>query len=250
MKQRLIALVLCCSLAAAAAASEAKRYTVGVEELDYSPIYALRNGEYVGAAREILDAFAADRGIVFSYRALPVTRLTGELINGDIDFKFPDNAHWNAELRKGKTIVYSQAVIACIDGVLVRPERRGQGVDQIRTLGTVTGFTPFAWLGRLKEGKVRLVENPQMLALQRQVLAGRIDGAYASVAVAYQTLEVELKQPGALVFDASLPHARSDYSLSSARHPELIRQFNAWLAANAQRVASIKEKSGAEKGVR
>lgn len=250
MKRLLIALAFSCGFTAAAGASEAQRYVIGVEELDYFPVYALRNGRYIGAAREILDAFAADRGLAFDYQALPITRLTGELINGNVDFKFPDNAYWNEELRKGKSIAYSQPVIASIDGVMVLPERRGRGVEQIQTLGTVTGFTPFAWLDRLKEGKVRLVENPQMRALQRQVLAGRIDGAYASIAVANQTLEADLKQPGALVFDASLPHTRSDYSLSSARHPVLIRQFDAWLAANAQRIAAIKAKYGAEKGVR
>jgi len=114
----------------------------------------------------------------------------------------------------------------------------------------VSGFTPFAWLGILKEGRVRLVENPQMRALQRQVLTGRIDGAYASVAVANHILDQELKQPGALVFDPSLPHTRSDYYLSSAKHHELIKRFDSWLQANASRTAAIKLKYGAEAGVK
>lgn len=254
MKRRLAFCFLCVGLLATAiapvAAGEGRRYVVGVEELDYYPAYAARQGEYVGAAREILDAFAADHGLSFSYQPMPIARLTAELVAGGIDFKFPDNAQWSAELRRGRTIAYSKAVIAYVDGVMVLPERKGRGQAGFATLGTVTGFTPYAWLPLLGEGKVRLVENPQMRALQRQVLGGRIDGAYASIAVANHILETDLKQPGALVFDPDLPHVRSDYYLSSARHPELIRRFNLWLETNAARIQAIKARYGAEKGVR
>lgn len=247
---RFLAILFAALLTGLAHAAGAQRYVVGVEELDYYPVYAVRDGAYAGAAREILDAFAADSGIVFVYKPLPIVRLTSELANGAIDFKFPDNPYWAADLRKGKTIAYSKGVIAYIDGVMVLPERRGRGIGEFNTLGTVTGFTPFAWLDTLKEGRVKLVENPQMRALQRQVIAGRIDGAYASVAVANYILDSELKQPGALVFDPGLPHTKSEYYLSSARHPQLIARFDAWLAQNAARVAAIKARYGAEKGVR
>lgn len=241
---------LLASLLALPAAAQTNTYLIGVEDLDYYPIYGMRQGEYGGAAREILDAFAKDAGLHFTYQALPVMRLTSDLLNGAVDFKFPDNAYWNADLRKGKNITYSQAVIAYIDGVMVLPEKKGQPISQFATLGTVSGFTPYAWLGILKEGRVRLVENPQMRALQRQVLTGRIDGAYASVAVANHLLEKELKQPGALVFDPALPHTRSDYFLSSAKYPEIIKRFDSWLQANAARIAAIKAKYGAEAGVK
>ncbi|CAG0962582.1 hypothetical protein BURK2_00820 [Burkholderiales bacterium] len=240
---------LCLALTAGLAKGQGANYVVGVEDLDYFPIYAMRDKEYVGAARDILDAFAKYAGIRFTYVPMPITRLTSELVNASVDFKFPDNAYWLADLRKGKTIAYSQAVIAYIDGVMVLPEKKGRPLAQFSTLGTVTGFTPFAWQSTLKEGRVRLIENPQMRALQKQVLAGRIDGAYASVAVANHLLEKDLKQPGALVFDASLPHTRSDYYLSSAKHPELIKRFDTWLKANAARVSAIKNKHGAEAGV-
>lgn len=237
-------------LALAGPGAAAQRYVVGVEELDYYPLYALRDGRYVGTAREILDAFAADQGIELEYRPLPITRLTNELVNASIDFKFPDSPDWASDLRKGKSITYSKGVIAYVDGVMVRPESRDKGLASFHTLGTVAGFTPYAWLGLLKSGKVRLVENPQMRALQRQVLAGRVDGAYANVAVANHILETELQRPQALVFDASLPHARGEYLLSSARHAPLIARFDAWLTANARKVAAIKARYGAEKGVR
>lgn len=248
MRRLLLGLVLWTGLAATAAA-DAARYVVGVEELDYFPVYALRDGAYSGAAREILDAFAADAGVAFTYQPLPIKRLFAELAGGGIDFKFPDNPHWNTEAKAGKPVTYSAPVIAYVDGVMVKPERRGKGLEGFRTLGTVTGFTPFAWLKVLESGKVRLVENAQMKALQRQVLADRIDGAYASVAVATHILDNDLNQPGALVFDPSLPHSKDAYFLSTTRHPALIERFSGWLAVNAAKVAAIKAKYGAEKGV-
>ena len=252
MNTPLRALLLAAGLgfASVTSANEPESFVVGVEELDYYPTYAVRDGEYVGAARDILDAFAADAGIRFNYQPMPIVRLTAELINGGIDFKFPDSPDWGVDLRRDAEISYSDAVIAYIDGVMVLPERAGAGLEGFRTLGTVTGFTPFAWKSVLEEGTIRLVENPQMRALQRQVLAGRVDGAYASVAVANYVLEHDLQQPGALVFDDSLPHARGHYLLSTSLHHELIERFNAWLSDNPERVQAILRESGAEQGVR
>ncbi|GAA0594093.1 transporter substrate-binding domain-containing protein [Caenispirillum bisanense] len=249
--RRLLGLLFCLGLAAAPAALAADRpeYVVGVEELDYYPVYAVQDGAYVGAAREILDAFAADAGVAFRYQPLPVNRLYADLTGGGIDFKFPDNPHWNPAAKAGADVVYSAPVIAYIDGVMVRPARKGAGPDAVATLGTVTGFTPFSWLDRIQDGRVRLSENAQMRPLLRQVMAERIDGAYVSVAVASHLLAADFGDAGALVFDAGLPHSRDDYRLSAARHPELIARFDAWLAANAERVAEIKARYGAERGV-
>lgn len=231
------------------AADTSTRYVVGVEELNYYPVYAVQDGQYVGAARELLDAFAADAGFAFDYRPLPINRLYAELMGGTIDFKFPDNAYWNATAKEGAGVTYSDPVIAYIDGVMVRPERVGQGPDAFSSLGTVTGFTPFSWLERIQAGQVKVSENAQMRALLRQVLADRIDGAYVSIAVATHMLGTELKDAGTLQFDPALPHSRDHYLLSSTQHPEVIARFNAWLAENADRVAEIKARWGAEAGV-
>ncbi len=248
MRRILIALALW--LAAFPAQAEGPAYVVGVEQLDYFPLYAVREGRYVGAAREILDAFAADAGLRLEYRPLPVKRLYSDLLTGEIDFKFPDSPDWAGEQKRGHRVVYSAPVIEFIDGVMVTPERRGRGLDGFRVLGTVAGFTPFAWLDTIAAGEVTLVENPRFALLLRQVQTGRVDGAYANIAAANHALDAELNMPGALVFDPGLPHARDHYRLSTTRHAEVIAAFDAWLSANPGRVAAIKERLGAEKGVR
>lgn len=251
LRRRLLAALLALGLASAAGAGEAAAadYVIGVEELNYFPVYGVRDGAYGGAAREIFDAFAADAGISFEYRPLPVNRLYADLTGGGIDFKFPDNPAWAPGAKQGATVTYSAPVIAYIDGVVVKPERVGQGPDAVAVLGTVTGFTPFSWLDRIAAGNPRLTENGQMDALLRQVLTGRIDGAYVSVAVANHLLATDLGKPGGLVFDPGLPHSRDTYRLSTTRHADLLARFDAWLADNAERVAAIKTRTGAEAGL-
>ena len=226
-----------------------RELVVGVEDLEYYPLYAMRDGEYVGATREILDAFAKDRGYQFVYRPLPIKRLYPELVSGRIDLKFPDDPDWGGDAKGGHKVAYSKPVIAYVDGVLVRPSNHGRGIDALRTLGTVSGFTPFAWLDRVKTGEVVLKENPRMELLLRQAVVGRVDGAYVSVAVANYVLAGSLNMPGALMFDPALPHARNSYRLSSVTQPATVAEFDAWLDANASLVKMIKDRYGAEKGV-
>ena len=249
LKGLFIAVAAVCALFCAPARAEHRTFVVGVEELDYFPVYSVQKGEYVGAAREILDAFARAKDYTFAYRPLPVKRLYAELLSGGIDFKFPDNPSWAPEAKQGVAVVYSDPVIGYVDGVLVRPDNVNRSADGVRTLGTVSGFTPFAWLDAIREGRMQLKENPRMDLLLKQVAVGRLDGAYASVAVANYQMETALGMPGGLVFDPHLPHSRDYYRLSTLADPPVIAEFNAWLAANAGLVKAIKDRTGAEKGI-
>lgn len=242
-------LMLAALLAGGTAVAAERELVVGVEEVEYYPVYALRDGEFIGAAREIIDRFAKDCGFRVVYRPLPVKRLFAELMSGGLDLKFPDNRNWAVDLKQGRKVTYSKPVMAYVDGVMVRPGNHGRGVDGVRTLGTVSGFTPFAWRDRIKAGQVVLKQNPRMELLLRQAVVGLVDGAYASVAVANHVLTGPLDMPGALMFDASLPHSRDSYMVSTTTRPELVAEFNSWLTANAAVVKLIKDRYGAEKGV-
>lgn len=249
LRELLTAVVIgCCAWSISASAAH-RELVVGVEELDYFPAYSIQSGEYVGAAREILDAFAAANGYSLTYKPQPIKRLYAEMLSGGIDLKFPDNPRWAMDVKSGHDVVYSNSVINYIDGVLVRPDAAGRGVGAVRTLGTVSGFTPFAWLDRIKAGQVQVKENPRMDLLLKQASIGRFDGAYGSLAVANHILDDVLKTPGALVFDPVLPHSRDSYMLSTVNHPKVVAEFNAWMAANAATVKAIKDRTGAEKGV-
>lgn len=243
-------LVLALGLVGLAATGHARDLTVGVEAIDYSPVYGVRDGVFQGAGRQILDAYAAAMGHRLTYQPLPVKRLYAELLHGGIDFKFPDSPDWQPGLRQGLSVAYSKPVIAYIDGTIIRKDRPSPGVDQIRTLGTVAGFTPFAWSDVLAGGKVELKENPGLEQLLRQVKTGRVDGAYVNVAVALHQVEASGDLAGAIVYAPDLPHVADTYRLSSVKAPELIAEFDDWLGRNQKMVAEIIARTGSERGVR
>ncbi|WP_245651329.1 type 2 periplasmic-binding domain-containing protein [Paramagnetospirillum marisnigri] len=230
--------------------ASARDLVVGVEAIDYAPVYGMRGGEFIGAAREILDAFARDQGHRLTYRPFPVKRLLAELIHGGIDLKFPDSPDWQGAVRKDVPIAYSKPVIAYIDGTVVRAERVGAAPETIASLGTVAGFTPFAWQDSIKAGKVSLTENPGFEALLKQLQIGRIDGAYANVAVMLTAAEVVLGNPGTLAYAPGLPHIADSYRLSSYKSPEIVAEFDEWLGRNGKLVAEIISRTGAERGIR
>ena len=226
----------------------ARDLTVGVEAMDFPPVYGWRDGEFHGAAREILDAFATARGHHLVYRAYPIKRLLAELIHGGIDLKFPDSPDWQAAMRRDAALSYSAPVIAYVDGTLVRRERVGQGGAALRSLGTVAGFTPLAWREQIAAGTVALTENPGFEPLLRQVAAGRIDGAYVNVAVGLAAA-AQIGPAVALAYDPALPHIADSYRLSSGTAPEVIAEFDAWLKENRALVAAIIARTGAEAGI-
>jgi hypothetical protein len=230
-------------------AAHAQTFNVGVENSQYLPAYTYEDGEYKGFARTLLDAFAVDKGYKFDYRPMPVIRLFAELVAGNIDLKFPDNAMWAPDMKKGQPVVYSDPVVAYVDGISLPPAARGKAVESVHMLGLVRGFTPYEWQDRINAGAVSLHENNSFTALLETTIAGRNDGAYANVAVVNYQLDAVLKKPGALVYDPGLPHTRSHYHLSTIKHPGLIGEFNAWMAANAGRIAQMKAAFGVEKGV-
>lgn len=235
------ALVLVAALAPLSS-SQAKTYSVGVEDITYFPLYGFEDGRYGGFARAVLEAFAETYGHSFEYKARPVSRLLKGFIEGRVDLKFPANPNWAQDLKAGRTVVYSQPVVEYVDGVMVLPERLGQGLASFSVLGTVRGFSPFVWLDRIKAGSVHLDENSNFKALIKQTLARRVDGAYANVAVVNHILKGELRQPGALVFDPDLPHDRSSYHLATIKHPDLVDQFDAWMRDHGKVLDALKKR--------
>lgn len=236
--------------AASAAPVPQKTFTVGVEDLEYYPQKSHRGNEFIGFGRELLDAFARSRGYTFAYKILPLNRLFLEnLKHQSLDFQYPDNSYWEAQLRKGVTVYYSKPVMPYVDGVMVLPENKGRGVNNFKALGTMTGFTPWNYLDLIKQKRVTVFENDSFLALLKQVSLKRVDGAYINVEVAKYQLREMLHQPDSLVFDPDLPHTRDFYYFSSVKHPRVIQEFNAFLATEVAQYEQIRKKLGIESSI-
>ncbi|MES2115465.1 MAG: transporter substrate-binding domain-containing protein [Pseudomonadota bacterium] len=215
----------------AAEASAARSYTVGVENLQYYPLHSTdANNEYTGFAREVLDTFARQQGYTFHYVPLPINRLyTAFLKEQTLDFKYPDHPKWREELRHSLKISYSDVVVRSEEGAMVLPQNKGRPLSTIHSLGTVLGFTPWPYLPAIESKAIVVTTSNRFDGLLRRVLAGQLDAVYVNIDVANYLLAQELKAPGGLQFDPSLPHAHSDFRLSSLRHDEVVAQFSQFL---------------------
>jgi ABC-type amino acid transport substrate-binding protein len=242
----------CCALASifssgVSSAAMAQTYVVGVENLAFAPHYSTDvQGNYQGFAREVLDLFASTSGITLEYRPLPVDELLPALLSGQIDLKYPDNPNWAPEQKAGKTLRYSQPVTEYVDGVLVAPERLGQGVGALKRLALVDGWTPRGYEQPVQAGQIALTPSADLKQMIRAALKKQADGVYFNVVVATFYLDNIRAKPGALVFDPSLPHTRSAFHLSTVKQGELIERFDRFLVDHATEVAAIKAKYGVE----
>ncbi len=240
MKSKLV-----CSLALAflANTAHAQTYVVGVENLAFMPHYSTdKQGNYSGFAREVLDLFAATAGIQFDYRPLSGERLLPALLQGEVDFKYPDNPTWAQGQKAGKNVSYSQAVVNYVDGVLVPPMGQGQGVDKLQRLAIVNGWTPWAYQARVEAKQTQLVASDDLPAMIKLALKKDADGAYFNIVVASYYLDNIRAQPGALVFDPKLPFTRGTFNLSSSKHPQLIQRFDQFLVEQHEQIANLKDK--------
>lgn len=240
MKHKLVCTI---ALAFLANTAHAQTYVVGVENLAFMPHYSTdKQGNYCGFAREVLDLFAATAGIQFDYRPLSGERLLPALLQGEVDFKYPDNPTWAQGQKAGKNLSYSQAVVNYVDGVLVPPMRQGQGVDKLQRLAIVNGWTPWAYQARVEAKHTQLIVSDDLPAMIKLALRKDAEGAYFNIVVASYYLDNIRAQPGALVFDPKLPFTRGTFNLSSSKHPQLIQRFDQFLIEQHEQIAKLKDK--------
>ncbi|MGC0151909.1 substrate-binding periplasmic protein [Chromobacterium vaccinii] len=231
-----------------AGSAMASSFTIGVEEVDYYPLHRCVNGNFSGYGRDLLDAFAKQSGHSFTYVSLPVSRLFHTFLNeNSIDFKYPDNPHWQADMKKGKPIFYSDPVVNVIEGLLVKPEKLDQLSEiSVKSIVTMRGFTPWpfdkAMRQKINSGTIRVYQEDSFGKLISLGMTGHYDAVYASPIVINYYLDEIIHKPGALVFDKKLPFESNDFSLSSIRQGDVIKQFNAFLTKNQPLILELKRK--------
>ncbi len=213
-------------------------YTIGVQDYEhYLPYSHYENEVYSGLGRDILDLFAKKKGYVFKYEAYPIKRLNWLYLGGKVDFRFPDNPYWVANQKKGLDIKYAP-LLKFADGVLVSPKNLGKGVGGLKRLGMPLGYTPYAYLDLVKEGKITLYENPSYLGLYDQVWSGKIDGAYANIRVAkYYWRKIKGVEALPVVYDPGLPHVSDFHHIGSFKHKDIIDEIDAFMKDESNKAA-------------
>lgn len=234
------------ALLMAAALAQGETLRVGIEQHDYYPYYrVIPDSPPEGYCLDLLEAFAKHEGLTLELLPQPLNRLYRNMLDEQsLDLLFPDNPTWARQAKIDHPLYYSEAAIQIVDGTLVLANRRGQGLNSIHHLGTVRGFTAQAWQPLLDKGAVSLVETQDIHSLIRMVARGRIDALYANP----QVVRYQLGQLGLagdyLQLDQQLPLIYTSFHLSSARRPDLIERFDAFLLEEQDSVQQLKAHYG------
>lgn len=239
---RCLALVLCFS----AKQVVAETYVIGVEANDYLPYWKAEGSKYTGFGKDFFDAFASHSGHQFKFAAYPVKRCLDKLLTKEIDAKFPDNSYWSQDAKAGHDIQYSDPVIPYTDGLLVLPERKGMSPSEVTKIGTMIGFTPWAYIDDVNSGRITLRENTKMEAALKMGISNRVDGVYFNPVAARYLMKTSGLGENALVFDPGLPHTNSNYHMSSIKHPALIKELNTFMSEKADVIMALKKQYGIE----
>lgn len=210
-------------LTAPVLAAPPKTIVVGVENLAFQPHYGTEKGQYTGYFRDLMDAFAKEQGIKVVYKPMAIDDLFKAYFAGEVDFKYPDDAAWRSEARKGHTIYYSKPSVAYVDGSLRLTARKDITSAQIKTLGKPAGFVLQPYSSAVEAG-LKVTEYASTKELLDALKAGKIDVAYHNIDVAlYYARSVGENN---IVFDPNLPMIQSDYRLSSNKYPEFLAKFD------------------------
>ncbi|HYX35207.1 MAG TPA: transporter substrate-binding domain-containing protein [Oligoflexus sp.] len=223
------------------AQSHPRTYAIGVEDVDYPPIFSIQQGTFTGYSRDLLDLFARHESIHFVYRPFPIRRLMKEYEKGHVDGIFPDNPKWDSADKKRFKVHYSAPALTFQDAIMVQADRVGQ---PMQSLGIIIGFQPWKFMDDIEAGRIRVSNAPGAVSLLQMVLNGRVDGGNVALQVARYHL-ARLGKLHALQPDPKLmPLVNSHYHLSSVRYPELIKSFDKFLLKEHIAVKALQQKYG------
>lgn len=223
--------------------AKADSFVIGVEDVSYYPYFDF-SADNTSFSKALFDQFAKDSGYQISYLPLPIKQFPKWLYENDIDFKFPDNARWQVRNNvQHLDIHFSDEIVSLTAGTVVLAKNEFKEEGFFKDIGTVTGFHPTLWLTQIEQNKVALFEDSSPKILVKHLVSGHIDGLDIDLAVANEGLK-QLNLQEKLTLNKRVRRQVYGYQISTVRHPEIIKQFNTWLAEQSDYVDSLKAEYG------
>jgi hypothetical protein len=213
-----------------ATAQQVKHLVIGVEDIAYYPYFDYTRNE-ASLSKAILDKFAADQGYTISYVALPIKQFSKWLYENDIDFKYPDNKRWHPANKDHNAEYFSDDIFYLRAGTVVLLQDQDRPKAFFKSLGMISGFDPTLWKAEIASGKVNILDDSSTKVLIKHLVSGLVDGVDIDIAVAeYYLASLGIEQQ--LTYSSALPQDVFSHQLSTIKYPEIIQQFNQWLAHN------------------
>ena len=211
--------------------SRADTVVIGTQNFHYYPHYDFTSDNDKGLAWAIFEAFRATTNHEFVYISMPVLRLQKELAKGSVDFIYPDNPKWYNPITSNMHKSFSRPVTRALGGTILRPEKVGGGIEQIRRLAMPLGFTPVNWQHRVDKQLTHLIRVNDTLNALVLIAQNKADAANLEYHV---TQHIASQQPtlGTFTLDPELPHDGVAFMLATISHTDLLAEFNAFLASH------------------
>ncbi|MEW9798339.1 hypothetical protein [Alteromonas sp. CYL-A6] len=218
--------------------TQAASYRVGVEDISYYPIMDFSQADGRGLMKDILQTFADSEGIALEFIPLPISRFSTWFDDGAIDLRLPDNPLWSSE--QDDALIYSAPILSICQSTVVLAKNRDHQQEQVKTVGTLQGFTPSRhWDALLRDNKVKLVSDPSLRVLTRMLFNDMIDALDLHIsAIEHQASLLGLATEE-LAQLKSLPAFPLTYRLSTKAHPELISRFNRFLTNQRKAIDAL-----------
>lgn len=220
--------------------------TIGVGNYYYYPQHSIKDGHFIGYARELFDLFENYSNHKFSYSPLPWKRVIHEYINGKLDLIYPDNPYWDQESKKDVKVIYSKPAVSYTDGLIVKESNKNLTIDKIQTISTLRGFTVWDYLSYIDSGLIKLNEVETFWAMYKQLSIDRSDAAYGEISVIKYFLKNETEDTNSFIFRNDLPHTKDYFYLSSINREDIIKEFNNFLKVKEKEIKELKVKFNLE----
>lgn len=131
---------------------------------------------------------------------------------------------------------------------MVKSKNSNKGIEDLKKLGVVLGFTPIAYLDLIENGKIEISENKTLEGILNQVNLGRIEGAYINISVANHIMK-NWRKNKKLVFNKNLPFTKSTRHISTIKYSKIIKKFDEFLIEEKDTINKLKEKYKVEEGI-
>jgi len=218
-------------------------YTVGVENIDYSPHYNFSTPDGQSFFHEFIHWLKQKTGCKFKIIPLPIKRLN--LVyeeEGSIDFIYPDNPNWHQTslvAKEGEQRIYSPEIVTALGGTMVTESNKNMPLSEFSMLAIPRGFTPIAWLPLQSHYQFTIREVSDAKAALLMVQAGRADGADVEYNVAQYLIKKHKLSP--MVLANNLPYTPTGLHLSTFDQLEMMETITKLILENQAEIQEIKK---------
>ncbi|MBT0587373.1 hypothetical protein [Alteromonas oceanisediminis] len=218
-----------------------KTYLVGVEDLEYYPLYTSHE-KYPdkGLLITLIKEFARQNSLDFEFIALPIGRFSAWFESDNIDFRLPDNPHWHSD---DAGLIFSKSILSLRTATVVLDSRKDWKLNQFTRIGTLHGFVPSPhWQARINNGALEIKSDSSMMMLVRMLYSDTVEGLDLDISVVKHYADKLGQDTEKLALAKKVKSPRLGYSMSTKHYPEVLTALNQFVDGRRDLIEELQKK--------